>query len=623
MRRAFLFAVILVAAGGIAACGGGGGVSGGASGGVPATPGTYVVSGGTQTLGSAQTITIPSNNGISGTISFPAGTGTVQYATSTTTPSGVVSIQSADQRSAQAGVPNSAILYITYTATSGPVTLGGIPGASITFSSAPSGTVYEAQGTLSGTYSYWQTLGVLSVTGSTVTLPARSGSITIPQGSSLFIAAYTGNVLPTPAAHPATVGNMFSFTGTLTKTTTYNYPATQPTAIPTSVASGQPPLIQMATVSTTITVQATPAPTFTTGSGTVDFHSAETDAYGLQSNVSTTDAWYGLNVTGTQFLYYGSAVADNSNDTYTNTYATAQVVDELPETSGASWANSPAGTFTENDSDGTAFVRTVNADGSYLENSTIPSALRLAILVNSNGSGSYGGSAYATFKSKSGLTFSAPTAGVITIQVVATPAPAATGTATAKPTAAPQTVATPAAWFSPSPKLYAESDTMQTGANFPGSCNVPAQFGTSGNELVQTINRVDPVLGYTELETMTTYLQPGIGPACVVLNDNQTYYYDYNDDDGTITGYANVFGLGGVKSTQVISETVTLQSTNAVVPTSSGRESAQALSGPSAVAVAYVRARFDAVVQHQRRARIDTMYDFLQHALQNLGGTSQ
>jgi hypothetical protein len=618
MRREVLFAVVLVVAGGVAACGGGGGVSGG----VPATPGSYVVSGGTQTLGSAQTITIPSNNGISGTISFPAGTGTVQYATSTTTPSGVVSIQSADQRSAQIAAANSAILYITYSATTGPVTLSGIPGAAITFSSAPTGTVYEAQGTLSGTYSYWQTLGVLSVSGATVTLPARPGSVTIPQGSSLFIAVYIGNVLQTPAAHPATVGNTFSFTGTLTKTTTYNYPATQATAIPTSVASGQPPLIQTATVSTTITVQATPAPTFSTGAGTVDFHTAETDAYDLQSNVSATDAWYGLDGAGTQFLYYGSAIADNANDTYTNTYGTAQIVDQLPETNG-SWTNSPAGTFTENDADGTAFVRAVSADGSYLENSTIPDALTLAILVNSNGSGSYGGSAYVTFKSKTGLTFSAPASGVITVQVVATTAPAPTGTATAKPTATPLTVATPAAWFSPSPKLYGETDTMQTGVSFPGSCSVPAKFGTSGNQLVQAIDRIDPVLGYTELETITTYLQPGVGPACVVLSDNQTYYYDYNDDDGTITGYANVFGTGGVKSTQVISETVTLQDTNAIVPTSSGRDSAQALSGPSAAAVAYVRARFDAVIQHQRRARIDAMYTFLQHALQNRGGASQ
>ncbi|HUY11535.1 MAG TPA: hypothetical protein VMV73_04660, partial [Candidatus Dormibacteraeota bacterium] len=257
-----------------------------------------------------------------------------------------------------------------------------------------------------------------------------------------------GNPAATSSSRPASVGDTFAFAGASLESDVYTYPVASP--FPNTTAAAQ------ITENVVVTASANPL-----GSGGTDFHAVTTTAAAQVTHTATSDAYYSTVAagSGTNFVLNAQQSVDDSNNKFVWNYTTPQILDEIPETSGATWTNSPAGTYAETDADGATVARTIAASGTYSETDTFPgTALPVQIAVNADGSGTLSEN-YFNFLPID-FAYSAPTAGAISISyLIPTPAPApgATGTPAPNP---PTVIATPAAWFSPSPTLYSESDTV-------------------------------------------------------------------------------------------------------------------------------------------------------------------
>ncbi len=354
-----------------------------------------------------------------------------------------------------------------------------------------------------------------------------------------------GNPAVSSSARPAAVGDTFAFSGSSLESDVYTYP----------VGSPFPSTSTAAKIGENVVVTASADPL---GAGGTDFHTSTTTVGTTATHVTTGDSYYSTVSAGsaTNFVLNAQQSVDDSKNSYSWTYTAPQILDELPESAGASWTNSPAGTYSESDADGATIARTTNADGTYTENDTfatggVPS---MQFVVNPDGSGTW---SLTYFGTPYFVSFSAPTGGSIAVSVLnptPSPSPGATGTPAPNP---PRIFATPAAWFSPAPKLYQESDAVSTGVAYPPACAVPSSYGTSGNSIAQTISKIDPILGLDEVTTTTTYTAQGIGPVCVSMNDVQTYYYDLLSDTYASLGFGNFAGTPQL--TKTYTQMLTLQ----------------------------------------------------------------
>ncbi|MDH2909043.1 MAG: hypothetical protein PXZ07_02905 [Candidatus Eremiobacteraeota bacterium] len=367
-----------------------------------------------------------------------------------------------------------------------------------------------------------------------------------------------GNPAVSSSARPAMVGDTFAFSGSSLENDVYTYP----------VGSPFPNTSTAAKISENVIVTASADPL---GAGGTDFHSTTTTVGTSATRTATGDSYYStLSAgSGTDFVLNAQQSVDDSKNTYAWSYTTPQILDELPESAGATWTNSPAGTYNETDADRATISRTTNADGTYTESDSLPTGAiqSMAFSVQPDGSGTWA-ITFVGYPYPSIVSYTAPTAGTIAVSVLnptPTPSPGAIGTPAPNP---PIVIATPAAWFSPSPKLYQESDTVSTGVTFPASCAVPSAFGASGNSIVQVINKIDPIFGLDEVTTTTTYTAQGFGPVCVAMNDVQTYYYDYLNDTAGSAGLAAY--VGTPQLTKTYAQTLTLQTAGTAIQ-SSGR----------------------------------------------------
>jgi hypothetical protein len=530
-RFAFLGAVLLAAA--LAACGGGGGGGGGTPPTpVPtATPCATPAGGGVGFCGTTGATTVPVAAGATyvATMNFSAGSGSAVLTASTTPPSGIPVLDVAHMRNAAKAriastAPYTTLGYITLTATSA-VSLSTVPTITVTSPSGASGAYYNAQG-------FW------------VSLP-QSGSFTLASGATAYFAIYTGGTLPSPnpdgcvgvqpdattriGAHASLVGVQpivsgagFSYTGTLTGTIARAEPCPMPTAT------------QQATVTVAVTVTSSP-------SGSTDEHSVENDAYLTNTTTTTTDAIVAATTVGSSSGFSESSETSNdgNNDITTTTYGTPLVyaiASPLPYT--GTITNAPPSSVVADFADGTTSNRSYNtANGSYTEADTIVGGGQNDITVNPDFSGNY------TIFTPSGqleAAFSAPSGGSITFTETYA------GTTLT-------TFALPQWWTGSS--LY--SDTMvDNGAGaLPSPCN-PTPTVNSADDFRRTISIVDPVLGYTEKETIDAYVvggSPTVGPACVVIADTQQLYYDYFYDT-PYSIYLSGGGAGAPLQTDTISE---------------------------------------------------------------------
>ncbi len=502
-RFAFLGAVLLAAA--LAACGGGGG-----GGPTPATPSPTCPPGttGTVTLCSGLTLAAPipvaagATTTYTATMNFSAGTGTATIAASTTAPAGAATLDAAHMRIATAGgtvhaadtAPYTTLAYITLTATSA-LSLSSVPTITVTTPSGAAGAYYNSQG-------FW------------VTLP-QSGTFTLASGAAAYFAIYTGGTLPSPnpngcvgvqtatrpSAHAALVGVQpidqgaaFTYTGTLTEAIARATPCAMPTAT------------QQATVSVSVTVTSAPySPT--------DEHSVESDAYTTETTSTKTDANVAATTVGSAAGFSESAETstDEVGDTTVTTYSTPLVyaiASPLPYT--GTITNGPPSTVKATLADSTTTDRTYDtSNGSYTESDSIAGGGANDIIVNADFSGSY---TVATGSGQLEASYSAPSGGSITFTE----------------SLAGQTLssfAIPQWWTGTS--LYSDTTVDKGAGTLPSPCNPTGV--SSANDFRRTIAIVDPVLGYTETETIDAYVasSPTLGPACVVIADTQKLYYDY------------------------------------------------------------------------------------------------
>ncbi len=462
-------------------------------------------------------------------MNFSAGSGTVTIAASTTAPGAVPVLDVAHLRTsataggtvrATTGAPFTTLAYITLTATS-TVSLSSVPTFTVTSPSGASGAYYNAQG-------YW------------VTLP-QSGTFTLATGVSAYFAIYTGGTLPSPnpdgcvgvqpdastrtGAHAALVGVQpinsgagFSYTGTLTSTIARATPCAMPTAT------------QNATVTVTVSVTSSP-------SGSTDEHSVENDAYATNTTTTTTDAIVqpvAVNG-GTGFSETSEtstdAVGNQPGDQTTTTYGLAALVyavaSPLPFT--GTITNSPPSTVNTTLADGTMANRTYAASGSYTESDTVPGDVANTITVGSDFSGNY---TLSTSIGQLEFAFSAPVGGALTFTE------SVAGTAVGS-------LSIPQWWTGSS--LYSDSLVDKGEVSLPAPCAPSGPSITLADDFEHTVAIVDPALGYTETETIDSYVVKNfvgsttVGPACVVISDTQKLYYDYFYDT-TYAFYASLTG---------------------------------------------------------------------------------
>jgi hypothetical protein len=537
VRVAFLGAILLTAA--LAACGGGGGGGGGGNHVIPTTAPTATPVGGpttvtsTVTLGAAQSVAF-SVAGVTGTANIPAGSGTVTVTISTTPNPTQLDLK---HRLAQ-NPANTPVVYIAITST-GNATIDAFPGFTVNGLSGTGNPYFLAWFFNGGQQPAWTSTTETghALSGTTLAIPtlAIPTPIAINAANPMQLALYSGNYIPPinifgcvggnasppPAGsaierpaltgvHPITNGDNFPYTGTMVQTISRTQPCPQPTT----------------TASATVTLDVTT-------SGTTET-SIETDTFPLQTSGLTTVANVS-ETTGTpmEFLESSETATDINGNAIATTYNSPGLIyAELPDTNGAMWSNNAPKTVNQTINDGETIDRTYGANGTYTEVDTLPGGNGTnTVTLNADGSGSY---AIGMPTPAPGVppppplttfSFSAPSGGTIALTINGSPS------------------GTIPVWFTPTNTFYTDS-TVDMGepvnpSGLPQGCDFPFG-GLSLSKIVRTIVTTDPILGFIETETITSFDASGatsigtsggtetIGPVCSIITDTQAEYYDYS-----------------------------------------------------------------------------------------------
>ena len=448
-------------------------------------------------------------------------------------------------------------------------------------------TVTETNGNgfpfLTGTYSFTISNTGLGTITSAGLLTAgsldASGTVTVTDTTAGRGSPSGSPSLSISSSRPGAIGDAFSFTGTISATDQLTT-VTQP-----QVSSG------------TVALTVTPSSQAVTGSGTaVTSMWNEVDTYKLQTVTTNTSAV--TNYGATNVALASTDATDSNQVEYITTYGSGNgLLDVLPEATGSFGPNNAALTYMETDPGNYSTSKTVNTDGTYVENDYDPFGDTQTITLNADESGEYNGSQFAT----ADFTFGAPTGSPATIFI------------SAVYQGQTETVTIPS-WMPAAAVPSMETDVDNGSTPFPAGCSVPAKYGTSGNQIVQTITRTDGALGSIETETVTTYVTPANGPACTVMTDHTASYYDFAglDLEHLLTFTQN--GVTPVETTD-LAETLTLSSATTPAGTlSSGRQTAsgrrsgtsQAAAGPRTslmTPLAIAKSRFEHLVRDHLKTR--------------------
>jgi len=418
---------------------------------------------------------------------------------------------------------------------------------------------------------------------------------------------------------PHATGDTFSYAGSITQ----NF--VRPPVIVPPIPSPNP--TNSATLSFAITQNvklnggASFAGALNSGS-LIDYNTAETDTESnpTQTTQVTSDDYYAFTPLGaaTDVLFAGSNSTDSAGIRVKTLIGSGNgLVDIIPEVAGPLVpANTDAQTITENDPQGSTNTKNINADGTYMQSFSYPDGTTGSATVNADGSGTYS------------FPLEGPNAGGNSTFAVGTPTTNGSGGSTitititityanglfppgANPSPIHRTV-TPA-WFTAPVALYAQTLVNQGRTPLPGTCNVAPSLVHPANSLVQTTTTIDPIFGERDVQTTTTYDEPGIGIACLQLSDVVTQYYDFSGQTYRLI-YTTPDGTMPVQITTT-SETLGVTAATVIGLSSVGRRSATSAgrSGTASVdrliAAGAVRssvAHFQAFLAHQR---------FVRHAL--------
>jgi hypothetical protein len=464
------------------------------------------------------------------------------------------------------GTPSSSGVYTLAAAAQYPLTAketasGGSPVTpgplTITFSSATIGT---ATGDT-------VTAGLANATGIIKVVDSKTGL-----GQNLNVV-----VLST---HPATAGDTLTLEGTLTHTISRPQPAPSAVAAPTTTTTA---------VTDTLKIASLDAP-FNGSTGLTDNNVVEADAAPLQTITTTSDTYTHFVADGSlqQYLGVGYTSTDSNNVQDEVVYGTgAGIFDELPDTNGATFANTAAQTFAELEPDGTTVARTVTAGGTYAETDTFVAGSPQAIQTNADLSGSItnlGGLAV-------NVTYGAPTGTPATIayNVVYGGSSLAAGTLPS--------------WL-PTTKPYTDLSTKTTAQAFPSACAVPSSVGTTGTEIVDVTTRLDTALGTYEKRTQTLFNAPGYGTVCAQLADEIDTYYDYTGQSYALVGGLNLAISSTPIQIDTLAETIGFTS-GTINGSSTSRSAAQTRALSTTSATRIVAPLFDRAIQAVYRARRD------------------
>lgn len=389
---------------------------------------------------------------------------------------------------------------------------------------------------------------------------------------------------------PGNKDDAFTFSGTLSSTV--QLVNSNPTHPQTDTAS----------VALTSTVKNfTPS---TGGAGQNDVKSTEVDTYPTLTLTTNTESAYVYALISpfaaggprATLLIKSSDAKDSNGVEYLTQYGNGNgLLDTLPETSGAFGPNNAALTYTETDQANFGRTRTTNPDGSYSEQGHDSFGDIQTITVNSDFSANYDARQYSGFR----FTMSAPSAPPnprIILRVFQ-------GNTQVAAFNLPSWI--PATLTQPSQETDVDNGTQP----FPAACNVPAKYGSSGNQIVQTINRADTALGNLETLQTTTYTAGTAGPVCIQMTDSVQTFYDYTGQNGFV-----ILVSGGTVPIQLtsLSETLALQSaktSGGTITQSVSRGTSSAARGTSSITpssfapVAFAQARF----QHAVRQKLNWM----------------
>ncbi len=347
------------------------------------------------------------------------------------------------------------------------------------------------------------TVGTLATTSTppyTATLTTGNVSATANVVVSDAVRSLTGKTKGNVGSQrPTSGGDTYSYAGTWSQT---------------FVRTGQPTMTTTATLADAVTV--TSGASFNSVSGLYDFKSVDTATSNLATTALTSHEYDGINLAGSPITYsdYGLKTDDGFGSTTTLTYLTPQLIDQLPETNGVTWSNTGASTLVENDASSETSTLTYSANGTYSQTTLYPltsgtPALQNLITENSDGSGS------SNFTVGGGPAFSfaiaAPSAGSITITPSFMP---------------PATVTS---WFTTPPSLFSETDALGS-SSLPSGCTTGTGIPTTVNKLERVINRLDTIIGFTEQQTIDSYVTGGYGVVCVTINDVLSNYYNMQGD---------------------------------------------------------------------------------------------
>ncbi len=380
--------------------------------------------------------------------------------------------------------------------------------------------------------------------------------------------------------------------------TTFNASGTQQTTVAEFVPSpNPPPQVTNANITETVVVHTGQA---FHGTQAIDFKTTDVVAGPNQTVTTTIDDYFTFPAGNGNVVNIGYHSVDSNGVVLdVKNGAGNGVVGQIP--GNVAWQNNAAQTIAETDPDGTTVNTSYNNDGSYTLNKSEAAGVT-TVTENADGS----------------ATAQVPTTGFFftgTATGISVPTPSAavgsgvinyTLTAVGAPTPTPAPIIIPiTAWYPPNPTLASDTTTPLGQTSIPNNCAAPA-FGASGLQYEEVKTKLDTVFGYTDQETVDTWLTTGSQPICQTIHDVVNQYYDFTGQ----LGFGLVFSSTPVQTTTLVQQ-VGLQTITRAL-TSARVQSAQSTSAMEfAAARALGNARVEAFHQALRKRLLRSLHDYL------------